>query len=419
MPERPGAPSMTLRRSGDANLLVEYGEPALELASRMRVHVLMAAIQAGADAGSITGVIELTPGIRSLQVHLDPTRASVATIASTVLEIEAGLPSNRDIRVPSRTVHLPLSWDDPATREAIRRYMNGVRDDAPWTPWNIEFIRRINGLATVEDVYRTVFDAEYLVLGLGDVYLGAPVATPLDPRHRLVTTKYNPARTWTPQNAVGIGGAYLCIYGMEGPGGYQFVGRTVQVWSTLRQRPPFEPGVPWLLRFFDRIRWYPVEPEELLEMRADMAAGLLPIRIEEGEFSMADHDRFLSENAAAIERFRAAQSAAFAEERRAWEADGEFERIDIEPLPAPAADVVVPDGCEAVEAQFVANVFRIEVGVGDFVVEGQTLLAVEAMKMEAPVAATVSGRVVEVVTELGAQVAPGTPLVIIETEAAA
>ncbi len=82
---------------------------------------------------------------------------------------------------------------------------------------------------------RIVFDASYLVLGLGDVYLGAPVATPLDPRHRLVTTKYNPARTWTPENAVGIGGAYLCVYGMEGPGGYQFVGRTVQMWNRYRQ----------------------------------------------------------------------------------------------------------------------------------------------------------------------------------------
>ena len=114
--------------------------------------------------------------------------------------------------------------------------MHVVRDDAPWCPWNIEFIRRINGLASVDDVRRIVFDASYLVLGLGDVYLGAPVATPLDPRHRLVTTKYNPARTWTPENAVGIGGAYLCIYGMEGPGGYQFVGRTVQVWNRTAAR---------------------------------------------------------------------------------------------------------------------------------------------------------------------------------------
>src|ERR1700686_3828232 len=67
----------------------------------------------------------------------------------------------------------------------------------------------------------------------------------------LVTTKYNPARTWTPENAVGIGGAYLCVYGMEGPGGYQFVGRTVQMWNSWKETP-------WLLRFFDQIRFYPV-----------------------------------------------------------------------------------------------------------------------------------------------------------------
>jgi urea carboxylase len=99
-----------------------------------------------------------------------------------------------------------------------------------------------------------VFDASYLVLGLGDVYLGAPVATPLDPRHRLVTTKYNPARTWTPENAVGIGGAYLCIYGMEGPGGYQFVGRTLQVWNTWRSTRDSRPASR-LLRFFDLVRF--------------------------------------------------------------------------------------------------------------------------------------------------------------------
>ena len=133
-------------------------------------------------------------------------------------------------------MHLPLSWDDPATQLAIRKYMQSVRPDAPWCPSNIEFIRRINGLDSIDDVQRIVFDASYLVLGLGDVYLGAPVATPVDPRHRLVTTKYNPARTWTPENAVGIGGAYLCVYGMEGPGGYQFVGRTLQMWNTYPTR---------------------------------------------------------------------------------------------------------------------------------------------------------------------------------------
>ena len=139
---------------------------------------------------------------------------------------------------------------------------------------------------------RIVFDASYLVLGLGDVYLGAPVATPLDPRHRLVTTKYNPARTWTPENAVGIGGAYLCVYGMEGPGGYQFVGRTLpDVEPLSRRRADFVAGKPWLLRFFDQIRFYPVGADELLAIRDAFPRGRVRLRIEETTFRFADYQR--------------------------------------------------------------------------------------------------------------------------------
>jgi len=134
-----------------------------------------------------------------------------------------------------------------------------------------------------DDVRRIVFDASYLVLGLGDVYLGAPVATPLDPRHRLVTTKYNPARTWTPENAVGIGGAYMCIYGMEGPGGYQLFGRTIQMWNTWRTTPVFKPGHPWLLRFFRQDPLLPGRCRELREARAAFPHGKYDIRIEDGE----------------------------------------------------------------------------------------------------------------------------------------
>ncbi|NQX05236.1 urea carboxylase [Rathayibacter sp. VKM Ac-2856] len=412
-PAHGGDPSLVLRRSGDANLLVEIGDMSLDLASRMRVHAIAEMLEKAA----LPGVIELTPGIRSLQVHFDPRTTSTDAVAEAVLAAEALLPATADLRVPSRTVHLPLAWDDPSTREAIRRYMAGVRDDAPWCPWNIEFIRRINGLDSVDEVYRTVFEAEYLVLGLGDVYLGAPVATPLDPRHRLVTTKYNPARTWTPQNAVGIGGAYLCIYGMEGPGGYQFVGRTVPIWSTHHQAGAFEAGVPWLLRFFDRIRWYPVEPEELLELRSEMAAGRLPLRIEEGEFGLAEYQEFLAENAESIADFRAVQAGAFGAERAAWEASGEFDREEAVPAPPASSAVEIPAGCEGVEAPFVATVFRIDVAVGEEVAAGQTLLALEAMKMEAPVTAPAAGRVVAVVAEIGAHVAAGTVLVVLETTA--
>lgn len=328
-----GAPGVTYRRSGDDNILVEYGDLVLDIGLRARVHALYTAL----SEQRLSGVIDLTPGIRSLQVHVDPDVLPQAKLLDVLVELEATLPAVADLVVPSRQVRLPLSWDDPATQLAIERYMNGVRADAPWCPSNIEFIRRVNGLHGLDDVYRTVFDASYLVMGLGDVYLGAPVATPLDPRHRLVTTKYNPARTWTAENSVGIGGAYLCIYGMEGPGGYQFVGRTTQVWSTRHGRPDaltdpslatgsFEAGSPWLLRFFDRISWYPVSAEELLDLRADFAAGRGQIDITPGEFSLAEHQRFLADNAASIAAFRDQQSAAFGAERAAWARAGEFNR---------------------------------------------------------------------------------------------
>ncbi|HWE13881.1 MAG TPA: urea carboxylase [Solirubrobacteraceae bacterium] len=406
-----GRPRVTYRRSGDDNLLVEYGEMTLDLGLRMRVHALAERL---ADEGA-PGILDLTPGIRSLQIQLDPDRLSVRRALALAQTVERELPPTDALSVPSRTVRLPLSWDDPATRLAIERYMAGVRADAPWCPWNIEFIRRINGLESVQEVHDVVFGAEYLVLGLGDVYLGAPVATPLDPRHRLVTTKYNPARTWTPENAVGIGGAYLCIYGMEGPGGYQFVGRTVQVWSRYRDAPPFAPGHPWLLRFFDRISWYPVSADELLEMRADLAAGRFAIEFDERTFSVADHRRFLDREAESIEAFRRRQTAAFAAERAAWAAAGEFDREAAPAPPAAAADELsLPDGAMLVHAPLSASVWQVDVAAGDSVSNGQRLITLEAMKMETALDSPVDGRVMDVLVGSGDQVVHGAPLIVLE-----
>ncbi|MCO4238149.1 urea carboxylase [Pseudarthrobacter sp. MDT3-28] len=411
VPEAPGRPAVTYRRSGDDNLLVEYGDMVLDLSLRARVHALHQHI----EGLRLPGIVDLTPGIRSLQIKVDPSVLPTPKLLGLVQEIEAALPASSELVVPSRTVRLPLSWDDPATREAIQRYMAGVRDDAPWCPWNIEFIRRINGLDSVNEVFDTVFNAEYLVLGLGDVYLGAPVATPLDPRHRLVTTKYNPARTWTPENAVGIGGAYMCIYGMEGPGGYQFVGRTTQVWSRYADSAPFEAGSPWLLRFFDRISWYPVSPEELLDLRADMAAGRgRGVEIEEGTFSLADHEDFLARNSDSIEVFRAKQAAAFAVERQAWADAGEFDRADAAAAVVPVAEeLVVPEGGTLVAAPFAASVWKVDVAAGDSVVKDQPLVSLEAMKMETVLVAPCDGVVQQVLPAAGSQVVQGEALVVI------
>ncbi|WP_433698864.1 urea carboxylase [Nocardiopsis sp. CA-288880] len=408
VPEGDGRPGVTYRRGGHDNVLVEYGPMELDLGLRLRVHALMAALDLAAPAG----IVDVTPGVRSLHLHTDPAVLPLRTLLGLLREIEDGLPPTSRLRVPSRTLRLPLSFDDPSVHEAVARYRTGVRDDAPWNPDNIEFIRRVNGLDSVDQVRDIVFDASYLVLGLGDVYLGAPAATPLDPRHRLVTTKYSPARTWTPEAGVGIGGAYLCVYGMESPGGYQLIGRTVPIWSGLRQYGPFEPGTPWLLRFFDRISWYPVGHEELLDVRADLLAGRHALDIGEGEFVLADHERFLDENAGSIRAFERRQAAAFEAERRAWEAAGEFED---RPEPDPVAPAVpdLPPGAVLVEAPLAASVWKVDAAPGDTVEEGQPLVRLEAMKLEVVVRAPRAGRISDILVTPGQHLDPGSALAVI------
>jgi urea carboxylase len=404
------------RRSGEDHLLVEFGPDVLDLALRVRAQRLLQALEAEA----LPGVVDITPGVRSLQVHVDGERLTVERLQARLVVLEASLEPDDDADIPSRIVHLPLSWDDPSTQEAIRRYLQSVRPDAPWCPSNLEFIRRVNGLPDIEAVQRIVFDARYVVLGLGDVYLGAPVATPLDPRHRLVTTKYNPARTWTPENAVGIGGAYLCVYGMEGPGGYQFVGRTVPVWNRYRTTTHFEPGAPWLLRFFDQIRFFPVTADELLDWREGVISGRRELTIEPSVFRLAEYRRFLADHRADIDAFRATQQAAFAAERQRWVDQGEFTRAALEPAAPELADdspADVPCGALVVAAPLSASVWSVGVKDGDRVAAGDTVAVLEAMKMETAVTAPAGGTVHQVLCRAGQMVAPGQALAVVVPDA--
>lgn len=407
-----GAIPVVYRPSGDDNLLVEYGPLALDLNLRFRVHALMCALQ----AQEIPGLLQLTPGIRSLQLNYDNLRLPQSRLLAILAETERALPATEDMVVPTRIVHLPLSWDDPQCRLAIEKYMQSVRKDAPWCPSNLEFIRRINGLDDIAAVKRIFFDASYLVLGLGDVYLGAPVATPIDPRHRLVTTKYNPARTWTPENAVGIGGAYLCVYGMEGPGGYQFVGRTLQMWNAWKTTADFEPGKPWLLRQFDQLRFHEVSHEELMQIREDFPRGRYRLKIEQQNFSLREYNAFLAEHRDSIAAFKATQQDAFEAERARWAAAGQ-DLVAAEPEAAPPpAETTLAAGERAVASPVPGSVWKIDVEPGMQVKAGQTVALVESMKMEISVTAAVAGTVRRVLCAPGQAVTPGQTLLILQED---
>lgn len=296
---------MTYRSAGESYLLLEYGEIVLDLALRLRVHSLEGAIR----RLGLRGIVETAPGVRSLLIHYDCLQLRLPELVDILVALETDLPAAETMELPSRVVHLPLASRDRWTSEAVAKYMKSVRADAPNTPDNVAFIAQCNGLAEASEVEEFVLACEHIVIGLGDVYLGAPCAVPLDPRRRLLVPKYNPARTWTPEGAVGVGGAYLCIYPMESPGGYQLFGRTVPIWNTTQSNRNFQ-DAPWLLRTFDRIRFERVSEDELEQLREAMLRGDYEVAIEPGTFSMIEYRHFLDEVADEAAQFKKDQTAA-------------------------------------------------------------------------------------------------------------
>ncbi|MDQ3985737.1 MAG: biotin/lipoyl-binding carrier protein [Actinomycetota bacterium] len=69
---------------------------------------------------------------------------------------------------------------------------------------------------------------------------------------------------------------------------------------------------------------------------------------------------------------------------------------------------------EEVMAEMVANVWKVLVGVGDLVNDGDTICILESMKMEIPVEATSGGRISELNVAEGGVVQEGDVIAVIE-----
>jgi acetyl-CoA carboxylase biotin carboxyl carrier protein len=67
-----------------------------------------------------------------------------------------------------------------------------------------------------------------------------------------------------------------------------------------------------------------------------------------------------------------------------------------------------------VEAHITGTVWKIEVGIGDEVDEGDTVVILESMKMEMPVEAEDAGTVSEIRCEEGQSVQEGDVLVVLD-----
>jgi biotin carboxyl carrier protein len=69
---------------------------------------------------------------------------------------------------------------------------------------------------------------------------------------------------------------------------------------------------------------------------------------------------------------------------------------------------------ETVEVPMAGKIISVEVKVGDSVKEDDVLCILESMKMENPIVATVSGKIVEVGVTPGSMVEAGKTIAVIE-----
>lgn len=297
--EGPNQPRVVYRMAGSDYILIEYGNMTLDLNLRVRIYLLEKAI----NSMQIEGIMELTPGLCSVLIQYDGLKLKMNRLIEILKLIEKNLPNLEEVEIPSRKVLLPIALHDRWSAEAVQKYMNSIRKSGPYLPDNMAFVAKANGLSGTDEVKKYFLSTEYLVIGLGDVYLGAPCAVPLDPRYRMVVPKYNPARIWTAEGTVGLGGAFLCIYPMESPGGYQLVGRTIPIWNTWQTNRAFKEA-PWLLRFFDRIKFEQVSEDELIEIREKVKLNQYTFNIEEDTFNIKEYNKFLDSIKDESESFR-------------------------------------------------------------------------------------------------------------------
>ena len=398
------------RRQGDRYILVEYGsyeEESLNLNSRFRI----AALEEHITKIRHPGIIETSPGVRSLQICYSIYHLSLAEVLSLLRKVELQLPKTEDMEIQSRIIKMPIVLHDRWTLEAQQLYMKSVRSEAPYLPDNLEFVARNNGLTSIDQVKEIVTSASYLVLGLGDVYLGAPCAVPLDPRHRITNPKYNPARTYTPEGAVGIGGIFMCIYPMTSPGGYQLVGRSLPIWNKYTKHPNFETGKPWLLRMFDQVQFFSVTENQLEEVFEHFRHGLYSVDIKETVLNVRHYNSWLKsiedETARFQERQRYYAEIELRKEVEYWrkkDKDGPQSRQLLstvtDTLSQNETTNAPDDNDRILYAECKAKIWKCLVKEGDHVMKGDLLMILEAMKMEFNYYSPCDGKVLYIIKEV-------------------
>jgi urea carboxylase len=255
----------------------------VELAEGMSVGVNMRglAICRRLEALALDGVIDICPANASYLVRLDPDTIHPRALQERLRELEAEVGDAADFHLQTRIVDVPILWDDPWTRETVKRFA-----DRHQTPdlTNIEFAAQINGFPTTDAFRDAVFGTPFLATMLGFVP-GLVWGYQLVPQDRQIEVpKYVRPRTDTPERAFSWGGAFTAVYPVRGAGGYQLLGMCATPFFDSRRRLPDFTDMDWFFRAGDIMRYREVDRSEFDRIRATVEDETFRYRFAEVEF---------------------------------------------------------------------------------------------------------------------------------------
>jgi urea carboxylase len=234
-------------------------------------------------ARGVEGIVDVCPSNASYLIRLDPDVLSPHDLVALLRELDAKageVPD--DFVLETRVVDVPVLFDDPWTHEALMRFRDRHQDP---DSTDLEYGARINGFDSTQAFIDHLSGNPWLVTMLGFVP-GLPFCYQLEPRERQVQVpKYVRPRTFTPERAFGIGGAFSVIYPVQGAGGYQLYGISPAPVLNVRQdHPDFAHSIVFP-RVGDVWRYRAVDRTEFDETRAQVEKGEFRYRQREVEFS--------------------------------------------------------------------------------------------------------------------------------------
>lgn len=199
----------------------------------------------------------------------------------------------------------------------------------------------------------------------------------------------------------------MCIYGMDSPGGYQLVGRTVPIWNRWAKREN-----PWMFRAFDQIKFHIVSEAELDAAR-EAGTGDELVTIEDETLDLLKYEAWMKQNVD--------QDETSVQKRLAYLKDaGMLDDLLQAYKPKPRLDDLANEPLEKdlqgklVRSEVAGRCWKCSIVEGDMVEKGQELICVEAMKMEVKILAPWKGRCTKVYVTTGDTLDSGSRIAVID-----